>query len=158
MKLLPRDGYTPPKTTLECKNRRAPFSLRSSAAAVDIACGVSFAALLGAQGTSMQMVIIAYYMATEFIAGQTFGKMMFGIELVRPNQPLTVQKVAVRCILRAIGIAIPPLGLVLMLSWKRVTLLDRLTGLRVVLPDSAFENRARRKKTAPNFEEELLQR
>jgi uncharacterized RDD family membrane protein YckC len=74
----------------------------------------------------------AYYMTMELWTGRTLGKMVFGLRLStpsrgKPSKPLLI----FRTLLRAAG----PLGFLMILSWKRVTLLDLLTGMRVMRVD-----------------------
>ena len=74
----------------------------------------------------------AYYIAMELWKGRTLGKIVFGLRLStpsggKPNKPLLI----FRTLLRAAG----PLGFLMILSWKRVTLLDLLTGMRVMRVD-----------------------
>lgn len=164
IKFLPRPPYTPPADALAYKKVRATFMTRICATSVDVALAVWLAGFLHAAAgidstaQTLQATIVLYYFAIEFIAGQTPGKIMFGVELVRPSAELTQKTAAIRCLTRAIGIFAFPLGVTLMFSWKRTTLLDKITGTRVVRPASFVERKARRKKVAPNFEESLLVR
>jgi uncharacterized RDD family membrane protein YckC len=74
-------------------------------------------------------IYAAYFLAMELWRGRTVGKMIFGLRLYTPSggKPTTLSLV-VRTVLRTAG----PVGCLTMLCWHRVTLLDLVTGIRVV--------------------------
>lgn len=74
----------------------------------------------------------AYFVVMELWKGRTIGKMVFGLRLCTPSGGKPVALLLVlRTLLRAAG----PIGFLMMLSWHRVTLLDLVTGMRVVRID-----------------------
>lgn len=77
-------------------------------------------------------ISLGYYLLFELTIGRTPGKMLFGLRLLdrKGNKP-PFQKRVTRGIMRIIG----PFAL---LSWRRITLLDLLSGMRVYSLDSSL--------------------
>lgn len=89
------------------------------------ACGIAEVSMgLLASGVGI------YYLLTELLLGKTPVKAGLLMDVVRPDGSLPPSKgrFALRAAFRVI------LGPLCMISWGRVTLLDRLTGLRVHRP------------------------
>jgi uncharacterized RDD family membrane protein YckC len=115
-----------------------PFWLtRLCSAGIDLgACGIVIGFLQHWFRLDSPLILLpmyaAYYTSMELWQGRTLGKMVFGLRLCtpsgrKPNKLLLI----LRTFLRAAG----PIGFLMMLSWKRVTLLDLLTGMRVMRID-----------------------
>lgn len=120
------------------KHHTYPFWLtRLCSAGVDLgACGMVIGSLQQWFRLDSPLILLpiyaAYYIAMELWRGRTLGKMVFGLRLCtpsggKPNKLLLI----LRTFLRGAG----PIGFLMMLSWKRVTLLDLLTGMRVMRID-----------------------
>ncbi|HEU0073165.1 MAG TPA: RDD family protein [Dehalococcoidia bacterium] len=58
--------------------------------------------LSGAPGIIYFLIVLAYYLGLETMAGQTLGKKVMGIKVVAIDGPLTLGKVAIRTVLRII--------------------------------------------------------
>jgi uncharacterized RDD family membrane protein YckC len=77
-------------------------------------------------------IYAAYFFALELWQGRTIGKMVFGWRLCTPSGRKPIAPLLIlRTFLRCAG----PIGFLMMLSWQRVTLLDLVTGMRVVRID-----------------------
>jgi uncharacterized RDD family membrane protein YckC len=77
-------------------------------------------------------IYAAYFLVLELWQGRTIGKMVCGCRLCTPSGAKPVAALMIlRTLLRCAG----PLGFLMMFSWQRVTLLDLLTGMRVVRID-----------------------
>jgi uncharacterized RDD family membrane protein YckC len=77
-------------------------------------------------------IYAAYFIVLELWLGRTIGKMVFGWRLCtqsggKPAAPLLILRTFLRCA--------GPVGFLMMISWQRVTVLDLLTGMRVVRID-----------------------
>jgi uncharacterized RDD family membrane protein YckC len=77
-------------------------------------------------------IYATYFFVLELWKGRTIGKMVFGWRMctpggARPSSALLILRTFLRCA--------GPIGFLMMLSWRRVTLLDLVTGMRVVRID-----------------------
>lgn len=76
---------------------------------------------------SLVVLVPSYYLFWEWFAGRTPGKMVMGFKMIATSGELSRG----RMIWRGLARFIPLLQLLMMLSWRRVTLLDLITGTRV---------------------------
>ena len=137
---LPRDQYVFPADPRLAKQLRAGFFLRLCSTSLDVAIGVLFGTMLLSISSSKSLFltqagIIFYYLAVELVFGQTVGKILFRLELVNIKGPLTMAQIVFRNIIRAVAVMLAPfcpLVFILMCSWRRVTFLDLIGGLRVL--------------------------
>jgi len=130
---------------------RASWLARLSSGTLDYGCaflGCSALNAYGLEGPCAAIVAISlYYLFTEVACGSTIGKWLLGFRLVdrrnaRPNRAARCWRLILRLLL----------GPAAVLSWRRATLLDLLTGLRssngltrrIPLDRSAIESRCQR--------------
>lgn len=79
---------------------------------------------------ALVVLVPAYYLFWEWLIGRTPGKMVLGLKMVSTSGPISRSRMIWRGIFRFI----PLLQLFLMLSWRRTTFLDLITGTRVQCP------------------------
>jgi len=162
IKSLPHDAYVPPEGKGALRPLLAGIFTRLQATALDIGIPVIIISQterwFGA-GTNQYLpfFVAAYYLGCEMTMGITLGKMLLGLDMVSIRGPLTGAKVIQRNILRFVLVGmvmIIPFGLLLMIPWFRVTMLDKMTGVRVL--GRAF--RTKKKRGVDRFDEKLLVR
>lgn len=78
-------------------------------------------------GASLIVLVPAYYMFWEWFAGRTPGKMALGLKMISTSGELSRG----RMVWRGLARFMPLLQLFMVLSWRRVTFLDLITGTRV---------------------------
>ncbi len=76
---------------------------------------------------SLIILVPAYYLFWEWFAGRTPAKMVLGLKMISTSGELS----RARMLWRGMARFIPLLQLLMLLSWRRVTLLDLITGTRV---------------------------
>ncbi len=120
------------------KRHRPPWLLRLACLAFDmgtvaILFSALMASLLGGPvserglGLALAILLPAYYLFWEWLIGRTPAKVILGLKMLSSTGEITRVKMVWRGIVRFL----PVINLVLMLSWRRVTLLDLLSGTRV---------------------------
>lgn len=112
---------------------RPAWVVRLSATFLDLGLCISVVAVIYSNlvsAISIPIIVAFYYWACEFFFGRTLGKVILRMKITdKVNNLPTRLRLGMRTLLRLI---LPP---VMVLSWKRVSLLDLLSGCRVVKLD-----------------------
>lgn len=105
---------------------RAPFFWRLAAAAIDLGLVAVVLNLFPPVAKNLALCGVfgaLYWWSTETFLGRSPAKF---ICMIKYDKPLTWSHAAIRAFFRF------ALGPLCMLSWRRITLLDLITGLRVI--------------------------
>jgi uncharacterized RDD family membrane protein YckC len=85
-----------------------------------------FASALGDAISLLPLTLLPfYYLAFEIVLGRTLGKMAMGYKIATPGGS------AAPLLFRGLLRLIPVVNMIFLLSWRRVTLLDLISGTRV---------------------------
>jgi hypothetical protein len=150
------------RSETDLKVNRPPWTGRLLSTGFDLGIySMLFYALTSAVGlsaspyssASLILTFPAYYMITEMVLGRSFGKIFLGYRMSTPETVGNRGILVVRGLMRFI----PVLNFFMMLSWRRVTVLDALSYVRVYSPSSASRkksSKSRHRTTATSSSEQ----
>lgn len=149
-----RASASVPRSSASKKADRAPWTGRLLSTAFDLGFySMAFyflTALLGVETFAHAAPVLlitfpVYYMVVEWLLGRSLGKIFLGYKMILPETVNPKTFMAVRGMIRFV----PLVNFAMLLSWRRITLLDLFsyTGVYSSTPSSSRKGKKSRRRT-----------